>query len=207
MLDNRDARSVMADALKICLIRHGETAWSLSGQHTGRTDLGLTGHGEAQARALAERLGAYQFTRVLVSPSLRARQTCELAGLGGASQIDAGLAEWDYGSYEGLRTQDIHQTNPLWNIWRDGCPGGESPASVRTRADLLIARLEAMQGTVALFSHGHFGAALATRWIGLALVEGEHFALHTASVSLLGSAPYHPDLHNMELWNAHTLQD
>ena len=193
----------MTNSLKICLIRHGETAWSLSGQHTGRTDLELTAHGQAQARTLAERLQGLHFTSVLVSPSLRARQTCALAGWGPASQIDTGIAEWDYGSYEGLRSVDIRQTQPDWNIWRDGCPNGESPASVSTRADQVITRLQALQGTVALFSHGQFGAALAARWIGLALIEGQHFSLHTASVSLLGSVADHPDRHTIELWNAH----
>lgn len=187
--------------MKVCFVRHGETAWSLSGQHTGLTDLGLTAHGEDESRALAPRLRTLAFTRVLVSPRLRARQTCELAGSGAASKIEPDLSEWDYGHYEGLRSADICRENPGWNIWRDGCPGGESPADVSARADRLIARLGTMQGTVALFSHGQFGAALAVRWIGLALVEGQHFTLHTASVSLLGIDPHHTDLRTIELWN------
>ncbi len=193
----------MTNALRICLVRHGETAWSLSGQHTGRTDLELTEHGEAQACTLADRLQAFHFTHVLVSPSLRARQTCALAGLAAGSQIDSSLAEWDYGNYEGLRSVDIRQIHHHWNIWRDGCPGGESPVSVRTRADQLIARLQVMEGTVALFSHGQFGAALAARWIGLALIKSQHFSLHTASISLLGSVPDHPDRRTIDLWNEH----
>lgn len=189
--------------MNICLVRHGETAWTLTGQHTGLTDLGLTAHGEDESRALAPRLRALAFTRVLSSPRLRARQTCALAGFGAASEIEPDLSEWDYGRYEGRTSADIRQENPEWNIWRDGCPGGESPLDVSARADRLISRLGTVQGTVALFSHGQFGAALAVRWIGLALVEGQHFALHTASVSGLGIDPHHRDRHTIELWNEH----
>ncbi len=187
--------------MKVCLVRHGETAWSLSGQHTGATDLALTAQGEVESKALAPRLRAWAFRRVLVSPRLRARQTCELAGLGAASATEPDLSEWDYGRYEGLRSADIQRQDPGWNIWLDGCPGGEAPADVSARADRLIARLCTMPGTLALFSHGHFSAALAVRWIGLALAEGQHFALHTASVSLLGIDPHHPDRRTIELWN------
>ena len=187
--------------MKLCLVRHGETAWSLSGQHTGTTDLGLTAHGEDESRFLAPRLRSLAFTQVLVSPRLRARQTCELAGFGAASVIEPDLSEWNYGRYEGRRSVDIRRESPGWNIWRDGCPGGESPTDVSARADRLIARLRKMEGTVALFSHGQFGVALAVRWIGLALVEGQHFALHTASVSLLGIDPRHADRRMIELWN------
>lgn len=189
--------------MKVYLVRHGETAWSLSGQHTGLTDLGLTAHGNDESSALAPRLRAVAFTQVLVSPRLRARQTCALAGFGAAGTIEPDLSEWDYGRYEGRRSADIRLEYPGWNIWRDGCPGGESPADVGARADRLIARLCDLQGTVALFSHGQFGAALAVRWIGLALVEGQHFALHTASLSLLGNDPGPPDRRTIELWNEH----
>jgi probable phosphoglycerate mutase len=187
--------------MKLCLVRHGETAWALTGQHTGVTDLALTAHGEAESRALAPRLQTLNFTQVLVSPRLRARQTCELAGSGAASVIEPDLAEWDYGDYEGRRSEDIQRETPGWNIWCDGCPGGESPAEVSARADRLIARLRTMKGTVALFSHGQFGAALAARWIGLALIEGQHFPLHSASVSLLGIDVQHADRRIIELWN------
>ncbi len=187
--------------MKVCLVRHGETAWSLTGQHTGVTDLGLTAHGEVESRALAPRLRGLVFTQVLVSPRLRARQTCELAGLGTASAIEPDLSEWDYGQHEGLRSADIRKDAPDWNIWRDGCPGGESPDEVSERADRLIARLCTMQGTVALFTHGQFGAALAARWIGLKLLEGQHFALNTASVSLLGIHLHHLNRRIIELWN------
>jgi probable phosphoglycerate mutase len=187
--------------MKVCLIRHGETAWSLSGQHTGKTDLDLTANGQDQARSLAPRLQAMGFTRVLVSPRLRARRTCELAGLGGMAEVEADLAEWDYGEHEGRRSADIRLNHPGWDIWRDGCPGGESPADISARADRLITQLHRMGGSVALFSHGQFGVALATRWIGLALIEGQHFTLHPASISLLGTHPQHQNRRVIELWN------
>jgi broad specificity phosphatase PhoE len=187
--------------VKVCLVRHGQTAWSLSGQHTGLTELKLTALGEAESTALAPRLSGLGISRVLVSPRLRARQTCGLSGFGAASSVEPDLAEWDYGQYEGQRSADIRQVNPGWNIWRDGCPGGELPAQVSARADRLIARLCTMPGTVALFSHGQFGAALAARWIGLSLLEGQHFPLHTASISLLGVDPHHQDRRVIQLWN------
>lgn len=187
--------------LKVYLVRHGETAWSLSGQHTGTTDISLTAQGEAEASALAPRLRHLGCTQVLVSPRLRARQTCALAGLGASSQVEPDLSEWDYGDYEGLRSVDIRRELPGWNIWRDGCPGGESPADVSARADRLIARLGTLHGSVALFSHGQFGIALAVRWISLALVEGEHFALHTASLSLLAVDARHANRRILSLWN------
>lgn len=189
--------------MRVCLVRHGQTAWTLSGQHTGLTDLELTAHGEHESRALEPRLQGLAVTKVLVSPRLRARQTCELVGFGSASKIVPDLSEWDYGRYESLRTADIRRETPGWNIWRDGCPGGESPEDVGVRDDRVIAHLCTLEGTVALFSHGHFGAALAARWIGLALVEGQHFALHTASVSLLGIDPHHSERRTIELWNEH----
>ena len=180
--------------MKACLIRHGETTWSLTGQHTGKTDLDLTANGEDQARGLAPRLQAMGFTRVLVSPRLRARRTCELSGLGAMAEVEPDLAEWDYGEHEGRRSVDIRLDDPDWDIWRDGCPGGES-------VDRLIARLARMGGSVALFSHGQFGVALATRWIELPLIEGHHFTLHPASVSLLGTDPNHANRRVIDLWN------
>ena len=191
----------MTSALQIHLVRHGETAWSLSGQHTGTTDLALTAHGENQARALAPRLAQTAFTQVLVSPRLRARQTCALAGCAAASTLEPDLVEWDYGDYEGLRSADIEKTRPGWNVWRDGCPHGETPAEITARTDRLIARLCMLQGDVALFSHGQFGTALAVRWIGLPLVAGQHFALHAASVGVLGHATHHPQTRVIALWN------
>ena len=191
----------MTSALQLCLVRHGETAWSLSGQHTGTTDLPLTAHGEAQARALVPRLAQVEPIHILVSPRLRARQTCKLAGLAAASVVEPDLAEWDYGDYEGLRSADIDKLRPGWNIWRDGCPHGDAPADVAERADRLIARLCKLQGKVVLFSHGQFGVALAVRWMGLPLVAGQHFALHPASLSVLGYAQHHPQTRVLALWN------
>ena len=191
----------MTAPLQLYLVRHGETAWSLTGQHTGRTDLGLTAHGEDQARALAPRLREIEFDRVLMSPRLRARQTCELAGLGARSLVEPDLAEWDYGDYEGQRSADIRKAHADWNVWRDGCPHGETPDELSARVDRLIGRLCELRGNVALFSHGQLGAALAARWIGLPLIAGQHFALHPASISILGHEPTHPGRRMIELWN------
>ena len=191
----------MTNPLQLYLVRHGETAWSLTGQHTGRTDLGLTAHGEDQARALAPRLRGIEFDRVLMSPRLRARQTCELAGLGARSLIEPDLAEWDYGDYEGQRSADIRKEHADWNVWRDGCPHGETPDELSARVGRLIQRLSELRGNVALFSHGQLGAALAARWIGLPLIAGQHFALHPASISILGHEPTRPGRRMIELWN------
>lgn len=187
--------------LRLYLIRHGETAWSLSGQHTGRTDLALTAHGEDQARELVQRLHDIHFTHVLTSPLLRARRTCELAGLAAAAIIEPDLAEWDYGDYEGQRSAEIRAQRAGWKVFRDGCPHGEMPAQITERADRLIARLRALDGNVALFSHGHFSRALAARWIGLPLAEAEHFALGPAALGILGYAPHHPEVSVIAAWN------
>lgn len=188
--------------LRLYLIRHGETEWSLSGQHTGRTDLPLTAHGEDEARQLAPRLRHIQFARVLTSPRQRARRTCELAGLGAAAETEPDLAEWDYGDYEGLLTADVRKLRPGWNVFRDGCPGGEMPAAVSDRADRLIAHLCTLDGNVALFSHGEFACVLAARWIGLPVVEGQHFSVDAASLGILGYNPGHPEVRVIALWNA-----
>ena len=186
--------------MELYLMRHGETAWSRTGQHTGRTDLPLTEHGEAEARNLAALLRGVTFDRVFTSPRLRARRTCELAGHAHAI-VEPDLAEWDYGDYEGLRSVEIQKERPGWNIFRDGCPGGESPADVSARADRLIARLRAEGGNVAAFTHGHYGRVLAARWIGLPVIEGQHFAISVASVGVLGFEPSHPETMALELWN------
>jgi broad specificity phosphatase PhoE len=186
---------------RLFIIRHGETEWSLSGQHTGRTDIALTARGEEGARALEPFLRDIPFARVLASPRKRAQRTCALAGLGGNVAIEPDLAEWDYGDYEGLRSAEIHKQWPGWNIFRDGCPGGESPADVSSRADRLIARLRTEGGDVAAFTHGHFGRVLATRWIGLPVIEGQHFTITVASVGVLGFEPSHPETMAIELWN------
>ena len=188
--------------LQLYFIRHGETEWSLSGQHMGRTDIPLTARGEDEARELGPCLREIQFARVLTSPRQRARRTCELAGLGPAAEIDPDLAEWDYGDYEGQRSVDIRKGRPDWNVFRDGCPRGEMPAQVSDRADRLIAHLRALDGTVALFSHGQFGCVLAARLIGLPAIEGQHFALGVASLSILGHEPSHPKVRVIALWNA-----
>jgi broad specificity phosphatase PhoE len=188
--------------VRLHLIRHGETEWSLSGRHTSRTDLALTARGEQAARELGERLRGTAFNRVFTSPRLRARQTCELAGLGEAAETERDLAEWDYGDHEGRRTVDIQLTTPAWNLFRDGCPNGESPAQIATRADRLIVRLRTLEGDVALFTHGHFGSVLGVRWIGLSVEQGEHFPLGTASLSRLESVVHHPDVPVIALWNS-----
>jgi probable phosphoglycerate mutase len=198
-----DPPSVIDPSLRLHLIRHGETPWSLSGQHTGRTDLALTARGEAQASALGPRLSAIAFAHVFTSPALRAQRTCALAAPGPpAAIIDPDLAEWDYGDYEGRTTSDIRKDRPGWNCFRDGCPGGESPGDVSNRADRLLARLCRLSGNVALFSHGEFGCSLAARWIGLAIMQGAHFRLATASLSILGFNPNQPGLRVIAQWNA-----
>lgn len=183
------------------LIRHGETEWSLAGRHTGRTDIPLTRNGEEEARELGRRLQDIPFTHVLSSPLKRALQTCELAGLDVAPVLEADLAEWDYGDYEGQRSFEIRNERPDWNVYRDGCPGGETPAQVSNRADRLIARLCKLNGNIALFTHGQIGSALAMRWIGLAVSEAQHFTLGTASLSILSFDQHHAEVPVIKLWN------
>ncbi len=177
----------MSDALPVLyLARHGETAWSLSGQHTGLTDLPLTERGERNARQLGERLKGLTFAKVFTSPLKRAARTCELAGFGGAAEVDRNLLEWDYGQYEGRRTVEIHAERPDWYLFRDGCPGGESPAQVGARADRVVSRIRSLPGQIIVFSSGHFLRVLAARWLGLDPGAGRYFLLSTASLSALG---------------------
>jgi len=183
------------------LIRHGETAWSLSGRHTGHTEVPLTEQGEQDSRRLLERFRGIDFRHVLTSPRQRARRTCELAGLGALARIEPNLAEWDYGDYEGLTTPEIYEQRPDWNLFRDGCPGGESPAQVAARADRLLARLLPLEGDVALFTHGHFGRVLAVCWIGLPVRDAQHFLLSPASLSMLGYEHDRIDQPAVALWN------
>jgi broad specificity phosphatase PhoE len=183
------------------LIRHGETEWSRAGRHTGSTDLPLTKQGEAMARRLRSLLANLAFAQVLSSPMQRARATCDLAGLGAQAEISVDLSEWDYGNYEGRSSAEICLETPGWNVFRDGCPGGETPEQVSARADRLIAGLRASNANIALFSHGQFGCALAVRWIGVAIVEGQHFALDPASMSILGPKPGHPHIPVISQWN------
>lgn len=187
--------------VRLYLIRHGETEWSLSGQHTGRTDLPLTTHGEDEARKLIPWLRHIKFARVLTSPLQRARRTCELAGIG-AVEVEPDLAEWDYGDYEGRLSRDICKERPGWNVFADGCPHGELPGQVSERADRLIAHLRTLDGNVALFSHGQFLRAMAARWIEIPVAVGQHLLLGTASLSILGFDPSHPDVRVLDLWNA-----
>lgn len=185
----------------IYVARHGETAWSLTGQHTGLTDLPLTERGERIARLLRDRLERLSFAKVFTSPLQRAHRTCELAGFGTAAEVDRDLVEWDYGQYEGRRGVEIRAERPDWNLFRDGCPGGELPHQVAARADRVVNRVRAIQGNVLLFTSGHFIRVLAARWLGLEpTVNSRYFMLSTASVSALG---YEGDLSKpvVCLWN------
>jgi broad specificity phosphatase PhoE len=176
-----------ARAREVLLVRHAETAWSISGQHTGRTDIPLTDQGRARAAAgLAERVRAWDLELVLVSPSKRARETCELCGLGEQAQVREDLLEWNYGDYDGLTTPEILALRPGWNLWRDGCPGGESAADVSERADRVIAELATAAGASAVFSHGHLLRVLGARWIGLEAEQGARLGLATGAVCVLG---------------------
>ncbi len=177
----------MSPALPVVhLARHGETAWSLSGQHTGATDLPLTARGEHDARALGVRLRGIAFARVFTSPLERASSTCALAGFGGVAVADADLVEWNYGDYEGLRTAEILARRPGWDLFRDGCPGGETAADVGARADRVVARIRGVAGNVLVFSSAHILRVLAARWLGLPPREARCFVLGTASLSALG---------------------
>jgi probable phosphoglycerate mutase len=176
----------MSEALPILyLARHGETAWSLSGQHTGRTDIPLTERGARNAQRLGERLRGLAFATILTSPLQRARRTCELAGFGGVAEVTDDLLEWDYGNYEGMTSAQIHAKCPEWNLFRDGCPLGEMPSQVGVRADRVIRGVRRLHGDVLLFSSGHFLRVLAARWLGLEPGAGKFFLLGTASLSAL----------------------
>src|SRR5215475_14146302 len=193
---------IMSEELPIVyLARHGETAWSLTGQHTGLTDLPLTERGERNARQLGERLRGLMFAKVYTSPLQHAARTCELAGFGTVAEVDPDLVEWNYGDYEGRRTAEIRAERPDWELFRDGAPGGESPAQVAARADRVVSRLRAVPGDVLLFSSGHLIRVLATRWIGLEVtVNAKRFMLSTASLSAVG---YENELSRpvIRLWN------
>jgi broad specificity phosphatase PhoE len=181
------------------LLRHGATAWSVTGQHTGRTDLPLSAEGEVQAIELGASLDGRAFSLVLTSPRQRARETCRLAGYGDVGVVDADLAEWDYGDYEGLTTAEIRERVPGWTIWDFPCPGGERIDQVAARADRVVARIVAADGDVAVFAHGHILRVLAARWCRLAPVEGRCFSLDTATRSVLGWEHDYPTVHH---WNA-----
>ena len=184
-------------------IRHGETAWSLSGQHTGTTDIPLTDNGRRLAKRIAPVLARETFALILVSPLQRARETCELAGFGDRAVTESDLMEWNYGEYEGLTPKEIHKMAPGWLIFRDGCPGGEVPEQVGARVDRVIGRARAAEGDVALFAHGHVLRVLVARWIGLPATAGQHFLLNTGTLSVLG---YYREIPAVRIWNG-PLQD
>ncbi len=184
----------------IYLARHAETEWSLTGQHTGLTDLPLTPRGEEHARLLGRRLQTLSFDAVFTSPLQRARRTCELAGYGPQAVVDEDLVEWDYGAYEGLRTADIRRQKPDWQLFWDGCLAGESVEAIGARADRVLARLRGARGRVLVFSSGHFSRVLAARWLDLPPSGGRLLVLSTASLSILGYEHNHSEP-VIKLWN------
>jgi len=191
----------MSDALPLTyLARHGETAWTISRQHTGATDLPLTAQGEGEALRLGERLQGLTFAAVLTSPLQRAIRTCELAGFGHMAKVEPDLIEWNYGAYEGRTSADIHRERPDWQLFRDGCPGGESPDQIGARGDRVIRRVRSIEGNTLLFSSGHILRVFAARWLGLDPGAGRYFLLGTASLSVLG---YEHDRSEpaIRLWN------
>lgn len=183
---------------QVYLIRHGETEWSISGRHTGVTDLPLTDHGRRMAKLLQPVLAKESFTLVLTSPLQRARETCELAGVGGRYEIDRDLMEWNYGAYEGLTTEQIRAQAPGWILFRDGGPGGETPDQIGARVDRAIARVRAVDGDVVLFAHGHFFRVFAARWLGFSVGAGCHFLLDTATLNILS---YYQEMPAVKRWN------
>jgi probable phosphoglycerate mutase len=186
---------------QLFLARHGDTAWTDSHQHTGRTDLALNERGEEHARQLGERLQGFSFVRVFTSPLQRASKTCELAGFGAVAEVDPDLVEWDYGSWEGMLTRDILKERPGWELFRDGCPEGESPQDVATRADCFIARVLAMTDDVLAFSSGHIIRMIAARWNGLTPSAGRVFFCRPASVGVLGFEHDNREEPVLRLWN------
>ncbi len=185
---------------RIVLARHGETEWTITGQHTGRSDLPLTERGERNAENQGPLLARYEFDAVFTSPLQRARRTCELAGYGGRAERWDDILEWDYGEYDGRTTDEIKQGRPGWDLFRDGCPGGESVSEVGARADRVVERLRRLDGTVLLFGHGHFFRVLGARWIGLPPSAGRVLVLSTAAVSVLGYE-HDRDDPGLLLWN------
>jgi broad specificity phosphatase PhoE len=184
---------------EIVVVRHGETEWSATGRHTSQTDLPLTEKGRERARGLGRQLAERTFAIVLCSPLRRARETCELAGFGDVAELVPDLHEWDYGEYEGLTTPQIHETNPDWNLWRDGCPGGEQPAQVGARADRVLERLREAEGDALAFAHGHILRVITARWLWMAVAEGARFALQAGAVGVLG---YERSTEVLSGWNA-----
>ena len=189
---------------QVYLIRHGETQWSLSGQHTGHSDIPLTENGRRLAGRLQPVLAREMFDLVLTSPLQRSQETCDLAGLGTQAQIDPDLIEWDYGEYEGLTSEQIHETDPNWMLFRDGAPGGENTGQVSARVDRLIAKVRVFKGNVAMFAHGHLFRVFVSRWLGFSPDKGSHFLLDTATLNILS---YYQGIPAMKCWNAPLLED
>ena len=188
---------------EVYVIRHGETEWSLSGQHTGTTDLPLTENGRKLAKLLQPMLANHSIDRVLTSPLQRARETCQLAGFGEKAEVDTNLVEWNYGEYEGITTKQIHDKRPGWVIFTDGCPGGETPEEVGARADRIITKARTTRGNVALFAHGHILRVLVARWLGLPASGGRYFLLHTGTLNVLS---YYRGIPAVKIWNAPMVQ-
>lgn len=186
-------------AERIFIVRHGQTDWSANGRHTSRTDLSLTESGREQAERLSQELRAETFALVLCSPLQRARETCELAGYGDAAEYCDDLKEWDYGRYEGLTTPQIRAQNPEWNLWRDGCPDGETPAEIGARVDRVLARVRSIAGDVVVFAHGHVLRVLTARWLQMEVAAGARFKLAAAGLSILG---HERETQVIECWNA-----
>lgn len=184
--------------MEIVLVRHGETEWSANGRHTSRTDLALTEAGRQRAAALRTALAARTFSLVLSSPLRRARETCELAGFADVAELSDDLKEWDYGEYEGLTTPEIRETHPEWNLWRDGCPGGERPEDVGLRADRALQRLREAGGDALVFAHGHILRVTAARWLQMPVAAGARFALRAGAISVLG---FERQTEVLQLWN------
>ena len=184
-------------------IRHGETDWSRTGRHTGRTDIPLNDEGRRAAKAIGRALSTIEFSRALSSPLERARMTCELAGFADQMEIDPDLVEWDYGEYEGLTPDQIQQRAPSWLIFVDGCPGGERPAEVQARVDRVIAKVRGTPGRVAVFAHGHLLRVLAARWIELPLTAATRFLLDTATLTTL---TYYRSIPAIRCWNVPVLE-
>jgi len=193
--------SMSSELPKLYLVRHGDTAWTDSEQYTGRTDLPLNARGEEHARQLGERLRGFSFMRVFTSPLQRAAKTCELTGFGSAAEVNPDLIEWDHGSFEGVPSGDVRRNHPGWELFRDGCPGGESPQNVAARADRFIARVQEVRGNVLAFSSGHIIRMIAARWNALAPAAGRVFFCRPASVGVLGFEHENRDLPIIRLWN------
>lgn len=193
-------------SLRLYVIRHGATEWSRSGQHTGRSDIELTDVGRAEAKGIAARIQKIEFSEVFVSPLRRAKDTCDLAGLERQARIEDDLIEWDNGDYEGRTAKEIRESRAGWNVFRDGCPNGESPEQITMRADRLIDSLKKMQGNVALFTHGHFGRSFAARWIGQKVEFAQYLLLDTASVSVLCHHRDNPEQPAILLWNSSSFE-